>query len=107
LSYLLVFSTAPSRKEARRLADLLLEKRLAACVSLSSPVESFYRWKGKKERAKEIQLCIKTRATLYKKLEKTLKKYHSYAIPEILALPIRKGNRDYLSWIDRETTPVF
>jgi periplasmic divalent cation tolerance protein len=103
LSYLLVLSTASSRKEALKLADLILSKRLAACVNISGSIESHYWWKGKKAKGREVQIWIKTRTALYKKLERTLKNHHSYSVPEILAFPIRQGSRDYLSWLGRET----
>ncbi len=82
---------------------MLLEKRLAACVNISAPVESHYWWKDKKERAREVMLFIKTRATLFSKLEKVIRRSHSYAVPEIIEIPILKGNRAYLNWIKKET----
>ena len=101
----MVLSTVSSRREARRLADLLLAKRVAACINISSPVESRYWWKGKKEKAKEFLLLIKTTAPAFGKLEKLLRENHSYASPEIIALPVTRGTRKYLAWLDREIRP--
>jgi len=98
-----VLSTVPSIKKARQLAGLLVSKRLAACVQILSGLESHYRWRGKKETAKEVLLLIKTKASAYKKLEKTLLKNHPYEVPEIVCLPITKGSKTYLDWIKKET----
>lgn len=103
-AYLLVLSTAPSWKEARRLSSLLLGKRLAACVNISPLSESHYWWKGKKERVREVLLLIKTRRPLFKKLEKALSGNHPYSVPEIIALPVTGGSKKYLNWIARETS---
>jgi periplasmic divalent cation tolerance protein len=92
-------------KEARRLAGLLLSKKVAACIQLIPGLESHYRWKEKKEAAKEVLLIIKTRAPLYKKVEALILKHHPYEVPEIICLPITKGNLAYLKWIDGETSP--
>ncbi len=102
-AYLLVLSTASSKKEAVKISKILLDKRLAACVNIVPGVESHYRWQGKKQKEKEVLMLIKTRAPLYKKLEKALQTYHSYNVPEILAVPILKGSKPYLSWIDAST----
>lgn len=103
MAALLVLSTAPSLSEARRLADLLLKKHLAACVSLSSPVESRYRWKGRQCRDREIMLFIKTDSRVYNVLEKTLLKEHPYDCPEILGFPAQKGSSLYRKWLESET----
>ncbi|MBI3313545.1 MAG: divalent-cation tolerance protein CutA [Candidatus Omnitrophica bacterium] len=102
-SHLLILSTVPNLKEARSLASVLLEKKLAACVNISPGVESHYRWKGKKEKSREVMLFIKTREALFGKLEKTLRENHSYEVPEIIALPIQRGSKKYLNWLAKET----
>jgi periplasmic divalent cation tolerance protein len=104
-SYLLVLSTASSSKEADKLAGILLDKRLAACVNIVPGVSSHYWWKGKKEIGNEVMMLIKTKAALFGKLEKTLKTYHSYTVPEILAVPVKKGNASYLAWLSAELKP--
>ncbi len=104
MKYCCVLSTAPNIKEARQLAGLLVSKRLAACVQLLTGLESHYRWKGMKETSREVLLLIKTRASLYKKLEAAILKNHPYEVPEIVCLPITKGSRSYLDFIAAETT---
>jgi periplasmic divalent cation tolerance protein len=94
-----VLTTASSIQEARKLAGFLLEKRLAACVNLIPSVESHYRWKGKREKASEVLLVIKTQTRQYRQLEVSLKSRHSYSVPEIIQIPIRKGSKSYLRWI--------
>ncbi len=102
MPYLLVLNTVPSLKEARKLAHLLLQKRLAACVNIGSPVESHYWWKNKKEKSREYLLLIKTSAEKFRKLEKIIRKNHSYEVPEIIGIPIQKGSVKYLAWISKE-----
>ena len=97
-----VYITAKNRAEARKLAMLALDMRLAACANLF-PIDSIYWWKGKKEHAKEVAILFKTRAALVKRLIAGLRKAHSYDVPCIVAWPILEGNRDYLDWIARET----
>ena len=98
---IIVLVTCGSRKEARRIARALVEARLAACVNvLQAPVESVYRWKGKVETAREFLLVIKTLRKKFAALEGEVRRLHSYDVPEIIALPIDRGSRPYLAWID-------
>lgn len=103
MPFLLVLSTVSTRAEGRKIAKALLKKRLAACVNISSPVESHYRWKGKIEKAGEFLLMIKTRRALFARLEREIRAQHSYSVPEIVALTLEKGSRRYLSWLAEET----
>ena len=103
MKYCCVLSTVPNIKKARQLAGLLVSRRLAACVQILPGLESHYRWRGKKETSKEVLLLIKTKASIYKWLEKILLKNHPYEVPEIICLPITKGSKSYLDWIDGET----
>ncbi len=102
MKYCCVLSTVPGIKKARVLAGLLVSQRLAACVQILPGLESHYRWRGRKETSQEVLLLIKTRMSSYKKLEKTLLENHPYEVPEIICLPITKGNRSYLDWISKE-----
>jgi len=104
VKYCCVLSTVPDIKKARQLAGLLVSRRLAACVQILPGLESHYRWRGKKEISREILLLIKTKTSAYKKLEKTLFQNHPYEVPEIVCLPIAKGSKAYLDWIDGEVT---
>ena len=105
MKFCCVLSTVPNIKKARQLAGLLVSKRLAACVQILPGLESHYRWRGKKETSQEILLIIKTKTAAYKKLEKILLKNHPYEVPEIICLPITKGSKPYLDWIDVEVVP--
>jgi periplasmic divalent cation tolerance protein len=97
---IVVLVTCGSRKEARRIARALVEKRLAACVNeIGAPVRSVYRWKGKVETAEEFLLVIKTTKRRFAGLRDAVRELHSYDVPEIIALPVMKGSREYLDWI--------
>jgi len=97
--YCVVTCAAGSRAEAGRLADLLVERRLAACVQIVD-IASTYSWKGKLEHTQECLLLIKTTAACYPQVESALRKNHSYELPEIVQIPIENGLPDYLKWID-------
>lgn len=99
-----VLVTASSEEESGKIADTLLEQRKAACVSVVPEVVSRFWWQGKLDLARESLLIIKTRAALVPEIVELVKKVHSYAVPEVVALPVVAGNRDYLDWLDRETT---
>jgi periplasmic divalent cation tolerance protein len=99
MSNIAVLTNCASRKEARQIAQALVDARLAACVNLGAHVKSFYRWKGKVETAKEVPVMIKTTRARFKAVEKTIRELHSYDVPEIIALPIVAGSKNYLSWL--------
>lgn len=101
--YLIIFSTFPKRKDAERVAERLLEKRLAACCNLIPGLTSFFRWKGKKERCQEVLLLIKTEKRLFGKLRAFLRTHHPYDLPECIGVAITKGDHSYLKWIGEET----
>jgi len=101
--FIVILVTASSEEEAKKIAFSLVEKRVAACVNLIKDIESIYRWKGKISDEKEVLILIKTRKKLYKSVEEEIKKLHSYEVPEIIALPIISGSKDYLYWMDSET----
>jgi len=98
-----VVTTTERREDAEKIAGLLVEKRLAACVQIIGPVLSIFRWKENIERAEEWQCHIKTRAGLYDAVEAAIKANHPYETPEIVALPILQGSREYLTWLHEET----
>jgi len=97
--YVQVLTTAGSEEEAERIASMLLEKRLAACVQTIGPVTSRYRWEGKLERAEEWACLAKTEGALYEQVETVIRCVHSYEEPEILAIPVLAGSTGYLAWI--------
>lgn len=97
---IVVLVTCGSLEEGQRIGRALVERRLAACVNvLQTPVESIYRWKGKVDSAKEFLLLIKTTTARYAALEEAVRGLHSYDVPEMIALRIEKGSRDYLAWL--------
>ena len=103
MSAVLIMSTAGTQAEAARIAEALVAERLAACVQLS-PIESWYRWEGKVERAEEVRLQIKTVAALVDQVETRLRALHSYDVPELVVVPIASGSADYLAWIEGSTS---
>jgi len=102
---LLVFTNLPDRASAERLAELLLEQRLAACVNILAPCRSVYRWKGALQHDEEHPMLIKTSAERYGALEQALRQGHPYELPEIIAVPIEQGLPAYLDWVAAETKP--
>ena len=98
--YIVVLVTVGNKKEAKKITDKILNERLAACVNAVPNISSHYWWKGKLQSSKESLLIIKTNKNLFEKLKKSIKKIHTYTVPEIIAMPIIAGNKDYLSWID-------
>jgi periplasmic divalent cation tolerance protein len=101
--FIVILVTASSEEEAKKIAQSLVEKRLVACVNIIKDVQSVFRWKGKISDEKELLLIIKTRKKLYKNVEEEIKTLHAYEVPEIIALPIISGSKDYLYWVDSET----
>ena len=97
----LILTTAPNLKEARAIARALVTKRLAACVSVKPGWLSSYRWEGRVQTAKEVLLLIKTTERQFNKIETVIRQNHSYEIPEIIAIPVRKGSKEYLSWLNQ------
>jgi len=100
--YLQVLTTAGSEGEAERIASLLVNRRLAACVQVVGPIVSRYRWQGTIEEAKEWQCLAKTAASHYAEVEAAIREVHSYEEPEIVATPIVAGSRGYLDWVGAE-----
>ena len=100
--FCVVLVTCGSAAEARKIAQAVVKKRLAACVNiLTAPVESVYRWKGRVEKARERLLIIKSRSTRLKALEREVLRLHSYETPEFIAIRISAGSSKYLSWIEQ------
>jgi periplasmic divalent cation tolerance protein len=98
--YLFVSITTTSSEEAERIAEALVQERLAACVNIIPAITSIYRWQGEVHRDSEVLLIAKSRPGLFDPLVARVKELHSYEIPEIIALPITAGSKAYLKWID-------
>ena len=95
----IVLTTAGSPDEARKLAQALVERRLAACVNIVSQVESVYRWQGKVENAAEWLLLIKTTTGAFESVRDMIGELHSYDLPECVMLAVDGGSEAYLDWI--------
>jgi len=95
----LVLTTCGSAEEARRIAQELVERRLAACVNIVPQIESVYRWKGEVQRDDEALLVIKTRAAQFEALKEAVLKHHPYELPEVIAVSVERGHQPYLDWI--------
>lgn len=95
--------TAVSRVTCLEIADYLLANSLASCVQIIDPITSIYKWKGQTHKEQEVLCILKTTTELFDKVEKEIKRLHPYEVPEIIAMPILKGNRDYLNWIKKNT----
>jgi len=102
--YILVLLTAPSVDEANLLADMLVDKRLAACVQIMREMDSVYRWQGKVERQREVLLIAKTLSSRFAEIEREVVKLHSYETPEIVAIPLSAGSGPYLEWLNASVT---
>lgn len=98
---IVVLSTCETEEEADRIARDLVEKRLAACVNVTSGVKSVYRWKGAVEVAPELMLVIKTSRELLPEVRTALERMHSYELPECIALPVVDGSERYLDWMEQ------
>ncbi len=102
---ILVLTQMPDHAAAHALALALLERKLAACVSIGAPVDALYHWRGKIETGREVPVTIKTRLERYADVEAAVRAGHPYELPEIVAVPIVHGLERYLDWIAAETAP--
>jgi periplasmic divalent cation tolerance protein len=100
--YIQVFTTTGKKEDAEKIATVLVEKRLAGCIQIVGPIVSTYWWEGNLETAGEWLCFIKSKKTLYDELEKAIKEVHPYETPEIIAVPIISGSKDYLGWLNSE-----
>ncbi len=98
--FIVVFITCPTDKEARKIAGELLRQKKAACINIIPRVSSFFWWKGKIDSSGEVLLTVKSKASLLKGIIKLVLSLHSYDVPEIIALPILSGHKEYLEWIN-------
>ncbi len=96
-----VLVTAP-KGECQRIVDHVIGQRLAACANVIEDIKSTFWWQGKIERGEECLIIFKTTVEAFEKLIEEIKRVHPYSVPEIIALPIEAGNKDYLRWVDEE-----
>ena len=99
-----IYSTIDKMQDARRIASILVDEKLVACVNIIPKVESIYRWKGKIENEEEVVLIAKTVDNNVKKTIKRIKQLHNYELPDVIVLPIIGGLKDYLDYIVNETS---
>lgn len=97
----LIYITCKNKKEAKDIGFALVKNRLAACCNIF-PIESIYWWQNKIVQGREVVLIAKTLKKNFEKIEKKVKKLHSYEAPCILEIPIKEGNLEYLNWLRKE-----
>jgi len=98
---IIALSTYPDKKRAEEAAEEIVKKELAACVNIIQIGKSIYKWKGKIEKEGEFLLLIKTTKKAYKQLELFIGETHPYEVPELVYFKIEGGNKNYLSWLDK------
>ena len=102
MSYCLVYTTCADFATAEKIAQQLVEDRLAACVNIFPAITSIYRWQGKIEQGQEAAALIKTKAALFAAVENKIKSLHSYETCCVIKLPITAGSDKFLQWIDAQ-----
>lgn len=102
--WILVLVTVSNPKEGEEIAKTIVNKKLAACVNIVNGLKSIYWWQGRVEESSEALLIIKTRINLFNKLVNSIKEIHSYTVPEIIALPIIMGYKEYMKWLDNSVS---
>ena len=105
-NYIIVLNTCNSDDIASTISETLVSKKLAACVNIITGIESVYQWQGKIVRDKERLLIIKTRQSLFSQLKHEIQELHDYELPEIIAIPIEAGEKNYLNWIKSSTNAM-
>ena len=100
---IVVLITASSNEEARKLGKTLVQEKFAACVNVIPEIISIFKWHGEVCEEGEVLMIVKTAGDKFSALEKRIKQVHSYEVPEIIALPIVAGSKEYLNWIQKET----
>ncbi len=102
-TYIIVLSTCDSAEMATTIAENLVSRQLAACVNIVPGIESVYQWQGKIQHDAELLLIIKTRQACFEALQNAIGELHSYELPEIIAVPVQSGEKNYLDWIKSTT----
>ncbi|UJS18916.1 MAG: divalent-cation tolerance protein CutA [Candidatus Jettenia sp. CY-1] len=100
---IIIFSTAKSLEEARRIGHVLVEEGHVACCNIVQSVESIFKWQGKLCAEHEVLMILKTKDDKFDIVEKRIRQIHSYEVPEIIAIPLSHGSKNYLDWVVQET----
>ena len=100
---IIILITAKNQQEAEKISQALVHQKLIACANILKDIKSFFWWEGKIDEADEVLLILKTKKSLFRKIEKAVKTLHSYEVPEIIALPIIEGHKPYLKWVNEST----
>jgi periplasmic divalent cation tolerance protein len=98
---LIILTTAGSEADAQKIANQLVERRLAACVNIIPRIHSVYRWQGKVDAAEEFLLLIKTTKSRTAEVQAVIRELHSYDLPEFVVISIEDGSAEYLEWIEK------
>lgn len=100
--FILVVTTTERREDAEKIANSLVERRLAACAQVSGPIHSTYWWEGRVQQSEEWQCLAKTPCTHYDQVAHAIRELHPYEVPAIVATRIEAGDPTYLEWLARE-----
>ena len=100
--FIVVITTTSKKEEAKKIAQTLLTEKLAGCVQIVGPINSYYHWESKLCEDEEWICLIKSNQENYQALEKRIQEIHNYEVPEIISLPIQDGNQSYLSWLNNQ-----
>lgn len=100
----LIQTTTGSRNDAERLAEILVERRLAGCVQIGGPITSIYHWQDNLQKEEEYLVTIKTIESAVAPLSQLIQKHHPYDVPEIIVVPITDGSQDYLRWLQQQVS---
>jgi len=102
--FIVVATTTETQEQAQQIARVLVEARLAACVQITGPITSCYRWEQAVTTSQEWSCTAKTRRAFFAQVEAAIRRVHPYELPEIVALPIVAGSTEYLGWLASETS---
>ena len=95
-----ILITCANKREAKKIARNLVKQRLVACVNIIDRIKSIFWWQERIDSASEVLLIAKSKKSLMPEVIRQVKSLHSYQVPEIIALPVMAGNRDYIDWIN-------
>jgi periplasmic divalent cation tolerance protein len=97
-----VSTTLPTAQQANELARALIDRRLAACVQVSGPITSTYRWQGRVEQSQEWVCTAKTRADAFERIQRAISELHPYEVPEVIATPLAAMAASYAAWFEQQ-----